>query len=266
MNPSVQKEIIQNINEKINEKKANSTNPNSFHGARNISRLRMELENAVRTPNKTSLMNCLITTKTKDTDVCEEHPINHLKNISDSLSKKRKVHSPTKNSTFNKIETDNAEIKSENISKSVEALPEENQGVNYVSSSDENSKGNNVGLTHSEDEVQPISKELISKNCISTEEILLISRFKEYHSGQKNNTLYLKNLSKKVTECDLMQLFLHFQTEKFPIQYKLLSGKMRGQAFITFETANIAEDALELVNGYVLKGKPIIIQYGKRQF
>ena len=49
-------------------------------------------------------------------------------------------------------------------------------------------------------------------------------------------TLYLKNLSPRVTEEDLMSLFLHFQTSNTaPVVIRLLHGRMRGQAFVTFD-------------------------------
>lgn len=47
--------------------------------------------------------------------------------------------------------------------------------------------------------------------------------------------LYLKNLGPRVTMKDLVSLFARFQKEDSPlIQFRLLSGRMRDQAFITF--------------------------------
>lgn len=47
--------------------------------------------------------------------------------------------------------------------------------------------------------------------------------------------LYLKNLCPRVTVRELVSLFARFQEEDSPlIQFRLLSGRMRGQAFITF--------------------------------
>lgn len=47
--------------------------------------------------------------------------------------------------------------------------------------------------------------------------------------------LYLKNLGPRVTVKDLVSLFARFQKEDSPlIQFRLLSGRMRDQAFITF--------------------------------
>lgn len=46
--------------------------------------------------------------------------------------------------------------------------------------------------------------------------------------------LYVKNLGPRVTMKDLVSLFARFQQDSTPIQFRLLSGRMRGQAFITF--------------------------------
>ncbi|KAK3755860.1 hypothetical protein QZH41_014318 [Actinostola sp. cb2023] len=104
------------------------------------------------------------------------------------------------------------------------------------------------------------------------------------------DTLYLKNLNPKVTEEDLVSLFARFQREEGPkIVFRLMKGRMKGQAFVTFEGAigklaavliiyqekleipvgktndpETATKALNLVNGYQLNGKPLIIQYGRQ--
>ena len=50
-------------------------------------------------------------------------------------------------------------------------------------------------------------------------------------------TLYLKNLGNKVTERDLASLFIRYQTPEAPrIIFKLMKGRMRGQAFVTFDS------------------------------
>ncbi|OAY76181.1 putative disease resistance protein RPP1 [Ananas comosus] len=40
-------------------------------------------------------------------------------------------------------------------------------------------------------------------------------------------------------------------------------GRMRGQAFVTFPSVDLAQHALNLANGYVFKGKAMIIQFGR---
>lgn len=78
--------------------------------------------------------------------------------------------------------------------------------------------------------------------------------------------LYLKNLSPRVTERDLVSLFARFQEKKGPpIQFRMMTGRMRGQAFITFPNTEIAWQALRLVNGYKLRGKILVIEFGKNK-
>ncbi len=46
----------------------------------------------------------------------------------------------------------------------------------------------------------------------------------------------MKNLSNRVTEADLVSLFGRFQKDDgVKIIYRLMSGRMRGQAFVTFQ-------------------------------
>ncbi|KFW91169.1 RNA-binding protein 41, partial [Phalacrocorax carbo] len=112
--------------------------------------------------------------------------------------------------------------------------------------------------------VEFVPEEEICKNRLSEEELRTIPRFSSYHPGEPNKVLYLKNLSPRVTMKDLVSLFARFQKEDSPpIQFRLLSGRMRGQAFITFPDIQLAQDAMLLVNGYKLQGKPLVIEFGK---
>uniref|UniRef100_A0A8D2M7A4 RNA binding motif protein 41 n=1 Tax=Zonotrichia albicollis TaxID=44394 RepID=A0A8D2M7A4_ZONAL len=108
--------------------------------------------------------------------------------------------------------------------------------------------------------VEFVPEEEILRNRLSEEELRKIPRFSSYHPGEPNRVLYLKNLCPRVTVRDLVSLFARFQREDSPlIQFRLLSGRMRGQAFITFP----AQRALQLLNGYKLQGKPLVIAFGK---
>lgn len=40
-------------------------------------------------------------------------------------------------------------------------------------------------------------------------------------------------------------------------------GRMKGQAFITLQNAVQAKMALEETNGYILKDKPMVVQFAK---
>ncbi|ESW24520.1 hypothetical protein PHAVU_004G137800 [Phaseolus vulgaris] len=89
-----------------------------------------------------------------------------------------------------------------------------------------------------------------------------------YTAGNPAPVLYVKNLAKDVIADDFYyifgSLFGSVEAAKSGLQVKLMQeGRMRGQAFLTFPSIELAHLALNRVNGYVLKGKPMIIQFGR---
>ncbi|XP_046355261.1 RNA-binding protein 41-like [Haliotis rufescens] len=114
------------------------------------------------------------------------------------------------------------------------------------------------------DAVEDIPEDIIKKYRLKLEDIRALPRFENYSPGEPSNVLYLKNLAALVSERDLVSLFARFQDDKVKVVYRLMSGRMRGQAFVTFRDTVTATAALELVNGYHFRGKPIIIQYGRK--
>ncbi|XP_007113768.1 RNA-binding protein 41 isoform X1 [Physeter macrocephalus] len=114
--------------------------------------------------------------------------------------------------------------------------------------------------------IEFVPEDEIQRNRLSEEEIRKIPMFSSYNPGEPNKVLYLKNLSPRVTERDLVSLFARFQEKKGPpIQFRMMTGRMRGQAFITFPNTEIAWQALRLVNGYKLRGKILVIEFGKNK-
>lgn len=113
--------------------------------------------------------------------------------------------------------------------------------------------------------VVPLPEHEIAAERLGLEEIRKLPRFQNYSPGSENQVLYLKNLHYKVDIRELMALFCRFDEETCLVKYRLLSGKLRGQAFVTLPSVQAATKALELCNGYVLRGKPVIIEYGKNQ-
>ncbi|PKI77323.1 hypothetical protein CRG98_002268 [Punica granatum] len=100
------------------------------------------------------------------------------------------------------------------------------------------------------------------------EEILSLPQFKNYTAGNPAPVLYIKNLAKDVVHDDFYfifgSLFASMDEAKSNLHVKLMQeGRMRGQAFVTFPSVELAQTALNLVNGYVYKGKPMIIQFGR---
>ncbi|CAJ1793768.1 unnamed protein product [Sphenostylis stenocarpa] len=113
-----------------------------------------------------------------------------------------------------------------------------------------------------------LTAEELEKGKLPPEEILSLPMFKNYTAGNPAPVLYVKNLAKDVIADDFYfifgTLFGSVEAAKFGLQVKLMQeGRMRGQAFLTFPSIELAHHALNLVNGYVLKGKPMIIQFGR---
>lgn len=112
--------------------------------------------------------------------------------------------------------------------------------------------------------IESIDESELEKGRLSAEEIA--KQFPKYSAGAPSKVLYVKNLDDSVSAQDLVSIFIRFQEEgKDKIGFKLLDGRMKGSAFITFHDEQTATKALNLVHGFVFKNKPIIIQYGKQK-
>lgn len=110
--------------------------------------------------------------------------------------------------------------------------------------------------------------EELERGKLPPEEILSLPMFKNYAAGNPASVLYIKNLAKDIVADDFYyifgSLFGSVDAAKSGLSLKLMQeGRMRGQAFVTFPSVELAHYALNLVNGYVFKGKPMIIQFGR---
>ncbi|KAL5547126.1 hypothetical protein UlMin_006813 [Ulmus minor] len=110
--------------------------------------------------------------------------------------------------------------------------------------------------------------EEIQKAKLPPEELLSLPMFKNYTAGNPASVLYIKNLAKDVVVDDFYYIFgsMFGSTDvaKSSLNVKLMrEGRMRGQAFVTFPSVELAHHALNLVHGYVFKGKPMVIQFGR---
>ncbi|XP_072985075.1 U11/U12 small nuclear ribonucleoprotein 65 kDa protein isoform X1 [Typha latifolia] len=108
----------------------------------------------------------------------------------------------------------------------------------------------------------------IENGKLPPEEILSLPMFKNYTPGNPAAVLYIKNLAKDVVIDDFYfifgSLFESMDAARSGLKIKLMQeGRMRGQSFVTFPSVDLAQHALNLVNGYVFKGKPMIIQFGR---
>lgn len=98
--------------------------------------------------------------------------------------------------------------------------------------------------------------------------------FENYTAGSRSNKLYIKNLAKSVEEVDLRRIYERFSVrDPNDLDVRIMkTGRMKGQAFITFRGPYEDEDdyasvarALHETNGYMLNGKVMVVMFGKKQ-
>lgn len=110
------------------------------------------------------------------------------------------------------------------------------------------------------DQLQDEQK-LIRDKCLPMSELINLPAFKNYASGTPSNKLYIKNLSKQVTQQDLFDLYEKFSKN---IQVNLMTkGRLRDQAFIAFPDEATAKLALDCTNGYLLYDRPMAVLFSK---
>lgn len=101
----------------------------------------------------------------------------------------------------------------------------------------------------------------IRDKCLSMEELKNLPAFKNYVCGSPTKKLYVKNLSKQVSEQDLIELYNKFSPD---IKVNLMKkGRLRDQAFVEFPNEEQASLALTCTNGYMLMDRPMAVLYGK---
>ncbi|XP_053702823.1 RNA-binding protein 41 [Synchiropus splendidus] len=115
-------------------------------------------------------------------------------------------------------------------------------------------------------DIQALSDEEILANRDSDEVIRSIPRFRNYQPGKPSKILCVKNLSAQASAAQLVALFSRFEEPAGPpVVYRLLTGRLKGQAFITLQDAETAGRALQLLHGYRLLGKPLVLEFGRER-
>lgn len=121
-----------------------------------------------------------------------------------------------------------------------------------------------------------LSLQDILKHRISKEEMMQQKAFANYSYGEPSTKLYLRNMVKDVTADDILKLFgcffdnddqakehLHFILVTCrSLEIRVMEGRMKGQAFVTFPSVELAREALTTVNGYLLRDKPVVVVGG----
>lgn len=131
----------------------------------------------------------------------------------------------------------------------------------------------------------------LNENRIPAEQLSGHPMFQNYSTGEICNRLYIKNIAKEVTHDDLQSIYNRYlevncggygNIRSIDIRH-MTSGRMKGQAFITFDGPylnydvdektsdnltnkyQMIEKALHETNGLILKGKPLVVVYGKKK-
>ncbi|CAK9813791.1 RNA-binding region-containing protein 3 [Anthophora plagiata] len=125
---------------------------------------------------------------------------------------------------------------------------------------------NNENTEYNQEEV--ITSEKLASNRISINDQRVLPVFKNYHPGKPSNRLYIKNLAKQVEEKDLHFIYRKYVVPELHTEFEydvrlMQEGRMKGQAFITLQSKEQAQLALDETNGYILKDKPMVVQFAK---
>lgn len=112
--------------------------------------------------------------------------------------------------------------------------------------------------------VNAAEAQLLEGTKMSLDDIKKIDRFKDYEPGIPSKVLYLKNIAPTVSQEQISLLFNQFVLANGgPVDLRLMTGRMRGQAFVAFQNEELAIQALEEVNGTILSGRPVIAEFGR---
>ncbi|XP_072302152.1 RNA-binding protein 41 isoform X2 [Eucyclogobius newberryi] len=114
-------------------------------------------------------------------------------------------------------------------------------------------------------DVTLVSEEEIASNRETDDAIRSIPRFRNYQPGKPSKVLCVKNLAAQATVAQLVALFSRFERSGAAVAYKLLTGRLKGQAFVTLPDVETGENALRLLHGYRLLGKPLVVEFGRQK-
>ncbi|KAK0087993.1 hypothetical protein PV325_013542 [Microctonus aethiopoides] len=155
------------------------------------------------------------------------------------------------------------------VEKNTPILEEGGFGLMFPAKKDGDDEANNEKPETSEKSKEFITSEELAANRISANDQRLLPVFKQYHPGKPSCRLYIKNLAKQVEVNDLHYIYRRYivpSLENSESQYDvrlMQDGRMKGQAFITFQNMGQAQLALNDTNGYILKDKPMVVQFAK---
>ncbi|XP_067137826.1 RNA-binding protein 41-like [Centruroides vittatus] len=240
LNPDIQNERLDEIMKKIQERHEMLNKPTTFTGVKQLNRHEMDIEKTlyVGCQNKEQLRSLINSNESHSL----EGPYKYILELSKKIEKYVKCKKRKRNH--------------ENCTNEFETTSQEDQKTVAVYEKPDPSVLHAAAL---------LDVNTILENKLTIDEIKQLPKFSKYDAGKINKILYVKNLHPKTDIRELVSLFDRFTSNKGePPSYRLLTGRMKGQAFVTFADPPLAQSALELINGYKLRGQPIIIEYGKK--
>lgn len=146
---------------------------------------------------------------------------------------------------------------------------EEPEVIGEIGKYDKEEKPQNIEESISEPEQPIITRKELLKNRLSHYDMKILPVFKNYHPGQPSLRLYIKNLAKNVTSEDVERIYRLYvvdltEEERQGFDVRVMQeGRMKGQAFVTFPSERIAQKALTETNGFMLKDRPMIVQFAR---
>jgi U11/U12 small nuclear ribonucleoprotein SNRNP65 len=115
-----------------------------------------------------------------------------------------------------------------------------------------------------------ITLQQLMSNRQTVDEIRMMEKFKTYSPGEPSEKLFVRNLEKRVTVEDLKFIFGRYIPADEDIDKELdvklmTTGRLKGQAFVTFTNIQRAQQAVNEANGYVLYDRPLVIEFGRKK-
>lgn len=128
-----------------------------------------------------------------------------------------------------------------------------------------------ISLEHikSNRESEVITLKELSENKISLKDMKSLPIFKNYHPGAPSMRLYIKNLAKEVDTPDIERIYKRYITDCDASELEMFSirvmreGRMKGQAFVSLPSVELSQRAVSETNGFVLKNKPMVVQFAR---
>lgn len=284
--PSALQQRLQQITDKMAARSELLSRPQRFTSSRALSRREMEIEQSLYQGHQQGYLSALYHRDEVPEDDQQESPsCLSMDSVYKEVLNEDRVKASKTNRKHKKIKNEQLQTQEDEAEQSEQASSEQEEKTNQSEPCklDEQIRlvpltaidlkqpisrlraGSRVPLTVT-GEVEIISDEEILSNRESDDVIRIVPRFRNYQPGLPSKVLCVKNLSAQATVAQLVALFSRFEQKTGPaVVYKLLTGRLKGQAFVTLSDADTAQNALQMIHGYRLLGKPLVVEFGREK-